>query len=234
MFTDIDKFTKAVKPKECKKYIKPVKSQTDADNSFFHPPQKDSLFWCFYILVNGFSKYEFEPTTYIKEKNEKIRYIEMVRNDKKLLKEQKIKPISDIEDYLANKEQINIKTFIALCILEHINIIIIHNQTYVEYNLTSGSKIHVIHQKHSFRFSIEMNASDETIQKYRDTHFQIQNIDKSILSISSYNVSDLNAICKKLQINQEPIEPLNKELVIRKRSKQDIYNLIVSTLNKIE
>ena len=70
---------------------------------------------CFYIIVNGFSKYEFEPTTYIKEKNEKIRYIEMVRNNKKILKEQKIKPISDIEDYLANKEQLNIKTFFLTC-----------------------------------------------------------------------------------------------------------------------
>jgi hypothetical protein len=237
MFTDIDKFIKIAgikKDKKCIKSNKSVQINNNTNNSFFYPPQKDSLFWCFYIIVNGFSKYEFEPTTYIKEKNEKIRYIEMVRNNKKLLKEQKIKPISDIEDYLANKEQLNIKTFIALCILEGINIIIINNQTYVEYNLTSGSKIHVIHQKRPFSFSIELNASDEIIQKYRDTHFQIQNIDKPILSISSYNVSELSAFCKKLQINQEPIEPLDKELVIKKRSKQEMYNLIVSTLNKIE
>lgn len=234
MFTDIDKFIKTSGIKKDKKCIKTIKLQINTNNSFFYPPQKDSLFWCFYIIVNGFSKYEFEPTTYIKEKNEKIRYIEMVRNNKKILKEQKIKPISDIEDYLANKDQLNIKTFIALCILEGINIMIINNQTYIEYNLTSGSKIHVIHQKRPFCFSIELNASDEIIQKYRDTHFQIQNIDKPILSISSYNVSELNAFCKKLQINQEPIEPLNKELVIKKRSKQDMYNLIVSTLNKIE
>jgi hypothetical protein len=235
MFTDINKFIKTAGIKKDKKCIKSNKSaQINTNNSFFYPPQKDSLFWCFYIIVNGFSKYEFEPATYIKEKNEKIRYIEMVRNNKKLLKEQKIKPISDIEDYLANKEQLNIKTFVALCILEGINIIIINNQTYIEYNLISGSKIHVIHQKRPFSFSIELNASDEIIQKYRDTHFQIQNIDKPILSISSYNVSELNAFCKKLQINQEPIEPLDKELVIKKRSKQEMYNLIVSTLNKIE
>jgi hypothetical protein len=234
MFTDIDKFVKTTHTKKDKKCVKSIKTPINTNNSFFYPPQKDSLFWCFYIIVNGFSKYEFEVTTYIKEKNEKIRYIEMVRNNKKLLKEQKIKPISDIEDYLANKEQLNIKTFIALCILEGINIIIINNQTYIEYNLTSGSKIHVIHQKRPFSFSIELNASDEIIQKYRDTHFQIQNIDKPILSISSYNVSELNAFCKKLQINQEPIEPLDKELVIKKRSKQEMYNLIISTLNKIE
>jgi hypothetical protein len=234
MFTDIDKFIKTKDVKKDKKCTKTIKTQINTNNSFFYPPQKDSLFWCFYIIVNGFSKYEFEPTTYIKEKNEKIRYIEMVRNNKKILKEQKIKPISEIEDYLANKEQLNIKTFIALCILEHVNIIIINNQTYIEYNLTSGTKIHVIHQKRPFCFSIELNASDEIIQKYRDTHFQIQNIDKPILSISSYNVSELNTFCKKLQINQEPIEPLNKELVIKKRSKQEMYNLIVSTLNKIE
>jgi hypothetical protein len=234
MFTDIDKFIKTKDVKKDKKCIKSIKTPVNTNNSFFYPPQKDSLFWCFYIIVNGFSKYEFEPTTYIKEKNEKIRYIEMVRNNKKILKDQKIKPISDIEDYLANKELLNIKTFIALCILEHVNVMIINNQTYIEYNLTSGSKIHVIHQKRPFCFSIELNASDEIIQKYRDTHFQIQNIDKPILSISSYNVSELNAFCKKLQINQEPIEPLNKELVIKKRSKQEMYNLIVSTLNKIE
>ena len=230
---------------------------------FFIPRQKDTLFWCFYIIKNGFSKYEMEPTSYIKERNEKIKYVEMLRERKHLLKEHKIKPISDIEDYLANKEQINLKTFIALCILEGINIIILDTVTYIEYNIENSQNVFVIHKNSLSKYGIELNDSVETnhtvelnhsveknhsvelnhsverilrvnpdiIQTYRDTRYKILNMDKPILSVSSYKLGELIAICKLLCINYEVT---GDDLVIKKRTKQDIYNMIVSRINKID
>ena len=214
--------------------VKPI----SRSERFFVPKQKDSLFWCFYILKNGFLKYEMEPTSFIKEKNEKIKYIDILRDNKKSVKEHKIKPVSDIEDCLANKEFINLKTFITLCILEQMNILIINKHTYIEYIVNQNiDTIHVIHNNDYCKFSIELNKSstsfiktDEIVQNYRNTHYQIENIDKPILSISSYKLSELTAICKLLHINYEA----ENDMVIKKRTKQDIYNMITCALNKIE
>ena len=140
--------------------------------------------------------------------------------------------MSEIEDYLANKERIDLKTFIALCILEGANIMVIHNQTFFEIRMNESSLVHIVHQMDLQRFKIELVPTTEIIQNYRDNYFQIYQIDKPLLSISSYKLSELNTFCKKLNINQEPIEPINHELTIKKRTKQNIYDLIVSTLNK--
>jgi hypothetical protein len=206
---------------------------------FFIPKQKDTLFWCFYIIKNGFSSYEMEPPSYVKEKNEKIKYVELLRERKHLLKEHKIKPISDIEDYLANRDHINLKTFIALCILEGINIIILDTVTYIEYTTDNSSNVFVIHKKPLSKYGIELNDSvesilhvnPEVIQTYRDSKYKILNIDKPILSVSSYKLGELIAICKLLCINHEVT---GDDIVIKKRTKQDIYNMIVYTINKID
>lgn len=84
----------------------------------YKPRQKDSLFWCFYIIKNGISKYEMEIGNqhFVVEKQEKFKYIDMIRKNKDVIKMHKIKPLSFLEDDLANSEIISIKTFFALCV----------------------------------------------------------------------------------------------------------------------
>jgi hypothetical protein len=92
--------------------------------TIYRPRQKDSLFWCFYILKNGFSNYEMEINNqyFVVEKTEKFKYIDLIRKNKDILKLHKIKPLTELEDDLANKDKISVKTFFALCILENINV----------------------------------------------------------------------------------------------------------------
>ena len=91
------------------------------DNTF------DTLFWCFYILKHGYSKYEtiLQSLTIIIEKQIKIDYIQQIRLNKALLKTLKHKPLSHYENQLANMDQIDIYTFFLLCHLENINILYI-------------------------------------------------------------------------------------------------------------
>jgi len=117
--------------------------------AFFYPREKDALFWCFYIMKYGFEKYE-EPNarSFIHEKNMKFKCIEELREKKQLLKTHKVKNIKeDIEDELANKEQITMKTFIALCIAENMNILFIHKKKCFEIvmNPDSSAVSHVVH-----------------------------------------------------------------------------------------
>ena len=236
-FIDVNVDTKTVKQKNKQKDMdknnlekrKNKEKDTKIVNNFFYPSQKDSLFWCFYIIKNGFTPYEIEPANFVKEKTEKIKYIDMIRQDKKILKEHKIKPVSEIEDYLANKDKIDLKTFIALCILEKINIIIINKKTIFEITMNETNIVHIIHQQDYFRFNIELNVTEEGLTNYRNNYFKIQQIDKPLLSVSSYKLSELTDFCNKLLITQESFDQLKQ-----KRTKQNTYDLIVSTLNKID
>ena len=50
---------------------------------FFIPKQKDSLFWCFYIMKNGDANYEMlEHKNIITDKKLKIDYVEKIRKEK--------------------------------------------------------------------------------------------------------------------------------------------------------
>ena len=47
-------------------------NQKQTANPFFSPRMVDSLFWCFYVMKNGLVAYEQEPSTFVKEKEEKM------------------------------------------------------------------------------------------------------------------------------------------------------------------
>ena len=49
-----------------------------------------------------------------------------------LLKINKIKPLSELEDDLANKSRISIKTFFALCVIEKMNILLVDKRKIYE------------------------------------------------------------------------------------------------------
>ena len=59
------------------------------EKEYFIPKQKDTLFWCFYIMKNGIDKYEELNETGISivtEKQLKIGFVEKLRKEKQLIK----------------------------------------------------------------------------------------------------------------------------------------------------
>lgn len=199
-------------------------TKIDLKSNIYKPKQKDSLFWCFYILKHGFSKYEMEVGNqhFQIEKQEKFKYIDQIRKtcNKDLLKMHKIKPLTLIEDDLANQERISVKTFFALCIIENINIILIDKRKIYEVLTTDDPKINIIHRNSiTYEHHIELNILPETINMYKETYYKMTNFDVSLKSIASYKVEELLEMCKKLDIN---VTNDNK-----KKSKKDIYELLV-------
>lgn len=99
--------------------------------SLFVPDKGDTLFWIFYSIVNGIDMYELIGNNYfITEKNEKIKYIDIIKQNKDKIREYKIKKISSCEDDLINNECISLKTFHMLCICHDIDFMFIKNRTY--------------------------------------------------------------------------------------------------------
>ena len=197
---------------------------------FYKPKQKDSLFWCFFILKYGFSKYEMEVGNqhFQIEKQEKFKYIDQIRKtcNKDLLKMHKIKPLTLLEDDLANQERISVKTFCALCIIENINIILIDKRKIYEVLTTDDPKINIIHRNSiTYEHQIEVDILPETINMYKETYYNVPNFDVSLKSMASYKVDELLELCKKLDINttNDAINDNSK----KKQSKKDIYELLV-------
>jgi len=210
-----------------------IKEKTIAfKDTIYKPYKKDSLFWCFFILKHGFSKYEMEIGNqhFLIEKKEKFEYIDLIRlsSNKDMIKMHKIKPLSLLEDDLANQERISIKTFFALCIIEKMNIILIDKRKIYEIITTDDAKIHVIHRNSlTYEHHIELDVSVEKINTYRETYYKMQHFDANLKSMTSYKVEELLELCKKLEIILPNTNNANDPKIQKKLSKKDIYELLV-------
>jgi len=211
--------------------IKPITTTKPNDNqNKYYPKQTDSLFWCFYILKNGYSNYEMEINNqyFVVEKTEKFKYITMLRNSKDLLKIHKIKPFTELEDDLANKDKISVKTFCALCILENINVLLVHKRKILEticHDIDKDHPIHIIHQNsQTGNYFIELNVTDDNLNNYRTKYYKMENYDAKLKSVGSYKLEELLDLCKKLDIPNSECE--NKEKG-KKKTKNEIYELLV-------
>ena len=149
----------------------------------------------------------------------------MIRKNKDILKIHKIKPFTELEDDLANKERISVKTFFALCVLENINVLLVDKRKIFELtcvDIDDTHPVNIIHRNNqTYEHHIELNATSDILQKYRETYYKLNNFDSTLKSMGSYKLEELTDLCKKLNINIET--SVDK----KKKTKKDIYELLV-------
>lgn len=215
------------------------KNQKDKENSkqnskqvadYIIPCEKDKLFWCFYIIKMGIDKYnmlDISNQHFTIEKEMKFKFIEIQRQNKSLLKNNKIKPLSEVEDDLANKECITLKTFLSLCILEQKNIIILHKRKMFEYMFDSNEPIQIITKIDEKKYSLDLQVTKEKIENYRTNYYHWLHVDSILKSMTSYKLEELYEICEKLGIdyNNNNNNDINQSK--KKKSKKEIYELII-------
>lgn len=218
------------------KVSKPVQKQQPekkVQERFFYPKEKDQLFWCYFIIQNGFAKYEYPGTTsFVNEKEEKFRCIEYMRNNKQQLKTKKIKNIrEDVEDELANKQTIGMKTFIALCIANNINIMYIHKRKCFELVCDDQIPMHVVHcinnkDSSAFTYCYELTPSPEQLETYRNTLFKWESVEKPLKAMSAYKLEELVELCKRLVLD---ILPEGADS-LKNKTKKDLYELLIMNI----
>lgn len=175
----------------------PPSSQGDT----FFPDVHDSLFWSFYIMKNGQEAYEsLGKINIVIERKIKIEYIERFREGKQVLKTYKTAPITHLENVLLNEKQIDIKTLIALCVIEGISFIYIYKNTYFEMNIDAdeSTQIHAI-----VRMDLPTKYGYKIIQDVkpiRESFYKIDNMNKPLKSMSAYKLDELVVFCNKLGI----------------------------------
>jgi hypothetical protein len=207
-----------------------VLSNTNANTHkerFFYPKECDQLFWIYYIFVKGFSKYEMTDTSkFINEKAAKLECIELLRMNKTQLDPFKIKGLKDtVEDDLVNSKKIDIKTFIALCIVSNLNVLFLYRRSYYEIacDPDNTDSIFVVHQfdSPSAKYAYEDNIENEVVQKYRENNHLSHSITTPLKGISSYKVGDLRDIRDKLKLVSDDTTH---------KTKAQLYKLLVDML----
>jgi len=192
--------------------------------SFFIPKGNDTLFWCYYIILNGDVSYEMlNVKNILVEKQHKINYVNKIRDNKQVVKMYKFDTLTNIESNLANDNFINIKTVMALCAIDKLNIIFISKKTYFELLMSDDKPIYVIRVLESMynkKYIFEV-ANATMIEEIRKSLYKVETLDKPIKALSAYKVEDLIDICNKLVI-----DVVNKETGKNKR-KNELYESII-------
>jgi len=188
----------------------------------FTPAHKDKLFWCFYVLLNGFSEYEFNKTGYYAvEKAFKIKSVEKLRELKSEIKALKLK-ISEVEDELVNKEQITLKGLQVLCLVYKVSITYIYGRKYCEFLYGDDIK-GIISQQKQYKSHSLLYEESVDLENVKQTHWYIENVQKPLNAPTAYTLKELQDICIKLEI------PLKNDL-IKNKTKKDLYEEILTKL----
>jgi len=195
-------------------------------SSLFVPREQETLFWCYYIILNGDANYEMlNVKNSLIAKQIKINYVSKIRENKPVIKTYKFDTITNIESNLANDNNISIKTVMSLCAINKINLIFVSRKTYFELLMNDNEPIYIIrelenHSKYNKKYGFEI-ANEASLQNIRTTLYKIDNLDKPIKALSSYKVKDLTDICEKLAIK------IHKDDTSKNKTKNELYESII-------
>lgn len=205
---------------------KTVKKNATKQPLIFIPREQDTLFWCYYIILNGEGSYEMlNVKNSLIAKQIKINYVSKIRENKQIIKTYKFDTITSIESNLANDNNISIKTVMSLCAIDKINLIFVSRNTYFELLMNDTGLIYIIRElefqsKYNKKYGFEI-ANNETLENIRTTLYNIENLGKPIKALSCYKVKDLTDICIKLGID------VIKSDTGKNKTKNELYESII-------
>lgn len=208
-----------------KKQYEKIVNEKIVNEKIFVPIQQDTLFWCYFIIVNGDTAYEIlNNKNSLIAKQIKIDLVTTIRQKKEIVKTYKFDTITNIESNLANDASLNIKTFLTLCAIANINVIYINKKTYFESFMNDTSVVYVISENNQSKYVKKYGyqlANQELVNSIRTTFYKLDKVDKPIKAMSGYKVEDLICICERLEISI-----INKDTG-KNKTKKDLYEAIV-------
>ena len=221
--------------------------------SFFTPRQKNSLFWCLYIIANGLSGYEYEKNYFTAEQEFKVKTIERIKKgeNKQILKEHKMsKNMIESGLMVSGTSGISPKILYALSLFYNVNIFYIYKKTYYEMfantNTNASSKVYIIQfdpdiNYYSICLGVGLDEGKtqiiEYIENIKKTCLKLENLDdvnKPLRPITSYSQTDLVNIAAKMNIPDtrildESVTNSNNKVKVKVKSKtkNELYTEIM-------
>ena len=230
-----------------------IKTETESQNhtpklSFYTPRQKDSLFWCFNIIANGLSGYEYEKNYFTAEQEFKVKIIERIKNgeNKQILKQHKMSKNMIESGLMGSKTSgISPKILYALSLFYNVNIFYVYKNTYYEMFANTTAKIHIIKFNPDTNYysvcvvDTDTNESrEEYIENIKKTCLKLDNLDdvnKPLRPITTYSLTDLVNIAAKMNILYTHIldesagnTNTNTKKKVKSKTKNELYTEIMA------
>jgi len=192
----------------------------------------DSLLWCLYIMMYGVEKYEMIENHYTESNRFKFELIEILRENKTILKANKVK-LNSVEDTLVHKPFITLETIHAVVLCKLFSLCIIQNRKY--YDSGSGSGSVFVIEKVKGRYVLYIAPTPvivEYIAYVRENYWRMESISAPIRPISAYKLQDLIDISVKLNLPTVNVFPgkFGSMGIEKRKTKPELYESICRCL----
>ena len=187
------------------------------------PTQKDTLFWCIFILHFGYNEYLQVSRNYgIKELEVKQKIIEYLNKNPGVLKQTNYKitkaSVQEIlSDFLTSQKDTSILCFIAMISYFKMNIIMVDstNRFMLEFisNKDDNLPTYVLHKDGYGKYKVNIEPIPvDNINNMKNTLICLENYMKPLKTVSNYKIDDLIELARKLGVYNENIKPKKNEL----------------------
>lgn len=198
--------------------------QKPKHDGLYIPTEKDTLFWCFYIMKNGYDEYgSIAYKNIVFEKKIKIEFIDQIRKQKELVKTYNFTSLVNVENILANDNKIDILTFLTMCVIEKMNVIYINNKTFFELRMNDSETTYLLYALDNKKYGCVIDETKQYMSVI-DNLYRIDNIKKPVKTLANYKIQDLIEISNKLGLLTYNTETKKTKL------KSELYESIIQHL----
>ena len=199
-----------------------VKSPTTTASTIIMPKHiQDTLFWCFYIIVEGYHTIDYVFQSPFKYEQEfKYKCIANLKPKLSILKSLKIN-IQSVESDVVMNKFMTLSNLGALSIAQEKSILVKCDELYYDFNY--GTSYNLI-ERRGHTFFLHLGDVTDLIRTIQQECYCI-NPRKVIKSMSAYTLKELQTISEKLKL---PIHTQD-----RPYTKQNLYDAISSKIKKL-
>ena len=199
--------------------------------SYKYPPScNDSILWSAYIMLYGTEKYETIENLYIESNRFKFELIEYMRQNKPILKANKIK-LSGLEETLVHKPFITLETLHAIAVCKSISVCIVQDRKYYEIDNGSGGSGTFILEKVKGKYVLyiaPIKLNMDYLTYIRKNYWLMESISAPIRPLSAYKLQDLVDISQKLNLPVVNVTPgrFGSMPTEKRKTKSELYEAI--------
>jgi hypothetical protein len=203
-------------------------------STFFNPRQQDTLFWCIYILMNGFNEYnEIQRNYGVVELDIKKKIADFLKDNQSKMKNTNYKitkvAIQEImSELLTSQKMTSYECLIAMCVFYKINIIIVYpnDKIMLEFISSNDEEIpfFILYKDVYGKYKVNTEKKSwKEVQEMKQTRVCLDNYLKPMKSISNYTIPYLEELATKLGVLD----------LTKKYKKVELYDLINNSMKPV-
>ena len=198
----------------------------------YAPKQQDTLFWCIYIIANGYGEYINVDRNYgVKELEIKKKIADFIQVNGSKMKETNYKitkaAVQEImSEFLTSQKETNFQCLLALCVYYKINVVIVHNNGKLMLEFLSNhdeeTPYYVLKKDSYDKYRVDTDKKSlKDIQEMKTRLVCLVNYMKPIKAASHYKMEDLEALADKLGVLD----------LTKKYKKAELYQIVIGSTN---